>query len=388
MSAPASDTVSTWAVADVLFSPEQVAAVEGVIEHRLGGVSRIRLAFLGGSLAVGLGHGTSDVDVYVVGDGLPTGEIVHTYDGIQVHVNPMTADKVRRLLDLGTRFRATGADREQVGIEWMTLNALIRLATGIPLRIGEEWRQALSAFDFDVVRRILIVRNGNICAAMAEDAFGALEIGDLLTATTAAAMALEAAGEATLAAAGDVYFGPKFHYRRLARTAATAPWLDHLWQLDHRDLHPARGATAREVRAVVEERLWAAGQLMASCVLDGWDKPLSELPAPTRPGGDSVRRDVFFIPLRFADGWALIGPAEGYEVSEAVVRLWRALDGRPSTELTAQDVPAEIGDIEAAVASLAAVGAVEALPVGTAEPDPRYVMVAPHFGCHPKAAGS
>ncbi|CAL9652839.1 hypothetical protein C1708_00030 [Streptomyces sp. DH-12] len=379
------DSVLSWAVPDMRFSPEQIAAAEGVVAGRLGGPERVRLAVLGGSFAVGLGHGTSDVDLYVVGEGLPDSEVVIEYGPVPVHVNPVPAERVRALLELACEYRVTGADRAQIGMEVKALNALIRIVTGVPLHVGPEWREPFGAFSFDVVRQINLVRNGNISSAMAEDAYGALKCGDLLTAATASALALEYACEAVLAAAGDVYFGPKFHYRRLARTATTAPWLDHVWRLNHRVLHPDSGADEQTVRAVTEQRLWAAGTLMAHGVVEGWDKPLAELPEPSVPQGDGARRSAYFTPLRFTDGWALVGPDEGYRVSEAVVRLWRALDGRPLSRLAPQDVPADITDVEAAVASLAAYGAVRgSAAAGT--PDPQIIRPEPEFSCHPKVA--
>ncbi|WP_344646473.1 hypothetical protein, partial [Streptomyces durmitorensis] len=316
---------------------------------------------------------------------LPVSEVVIEHGGVPVHINPVPAGRVRTLLGLTCEYRVTGADRAQIGMELKALNALIRIVTGVPLHIGPEWREPFDAFSFDVVRQINLVRNGNISSAMAEDAYGALAIGDLLTAATASALALESACEAVLAAAGDVYFGPKFHYRRLARTATTAPWLDHVWRLNHRELHPGSGTDEQEMTTVVEQRLWAAGTLMAHGVVEGWDKPLTKLPEPAVPHGGGARRSAYFTPLRFTDGWALVGPDEGYRVSEAVVRLWRALDGRPLSQLAPEDVPADITDIEAAVASLAAYGAVSGF-ASAGTPDPGIIRPEPEFACHPKVA--
>ncbi|MBO3749904.1 hypothetical protein J5X84_27810 [Streptosporangiaceae bacterium NEAU-GS5] len=359
-------TVLAWGVGDRSFTPEQVDAAVAVLEERLG---EVEWAFLGGSLAVGLGHGTSDVDLYAVGPGLPGGDVIFERAGLQIHVNPVPAAKIRALLELGRAYRATGADRSQLAIEITTLNALIRLTTGHTVRIDQEWRRELDTFDPNVVRQLLMTRNANIFSAYAEDVYGALAAGDLLTAASASAIALEAACEAALAGAGDVYLGPKFLFRRLARNPALAPWCDRLWRLIHREIHPSAGHGPQEIRAVAEDRLSAGGVLLSWCAVEGWDKPLDALPVPAAPGEHGLRRDPYFTPLRFADGWALIGPADGYEVTEETVRLWR------------DPVP---GDPR--LADLARYGAVTGYQGAGQETGDVVIRPAPRFGCHPKAA--
>jgi hypothetical protein len=390
-------TVVGWTVPDVSFTPTQVGAARGVLEQ-LGGASRVELAFLGGSLAVGLGHATSDIDLYVVGAGLPEGELTYQHDGLWVHVNPLRAGMARELVELGTRYRATGMDRSQLAADPKTLNALVRLATGWRLLASDDWARALESFSQDTVRRILIARNANVFAAYAEDADGALRVGDLLTAATASRLALEAGCEAALASAGDLYVGPKFLFRRLARTPVTAPWCDHVWRLCHRDPGPHQGFPD-SIRAAVEERLSVGSLLLAWCAVDGWDAPLDRLPPldlcrVSRPGA-GPRRSGFFAPVRFADGWALIGPDDGYEVGEDTVRLWRRLTGRPLSDLIASIPVSEprlagrdATEIESAVAVLAAIGAVVGHRVETALTAGGDLLArpSPRFSCHPKVA--
>jgi hypothetical protein len=107
-------------------------------------------------------------------------------------------------------------------------------------------------------------------------------------------------------------------------------------------------------------------------------------------------RSGLFAPVRLVDGWALIGPEDGYEVSEGMVRLWRRLDGRPWPQLLAA-LPTEeptlaghtAGEIGAAVTNLAKFGAVEpGWTSGVAgTPSPALAIhPAPQFSCHPKQA--
>jgi predicted nucleotidyltransferase len=54
-------------VPDVNFSEEQIAAAQAVLDREIGADS-VRCAFLSGSLAVGLGHALSDIDIYFVAE--------------------------------------------------------------------------------------------------------------------------------------------------------------------------------------------------------------------------------------------------------------------------------------------------------------------------------
>jgi hypothetical protein len=382
--------MNAWTVPDISFSPAQVRAAQAVLT-RLGETASIELAFLGGSLAVGLGHEDSDVELYVVGTGLAEREHSHEYGGMWVHVNPLSGRTVRELVGLGTWYRASGLDRTQLAIDLKTLTALVRLVTGWRVHTSREWAAQLDSLRTDTVRKVLCARNANIFSAYAEDACGALAAGDRLTAATAARLALEAAAEATLASAGDLYVGPKFLYRRLARTAVTAPWCEYLWRLGNGDADPDR------IAATVEERLSVGSLLLSWCAVDGWDEPLDRLPVPTRrTWAAGPRRAGRYTPIRFLDGWALIGPEDGYEVSEELVRLWRRLDGRPLPDVIAGlphvEPPLAEHDeheIRTALGMLAGIGAVEqpeATPVRRSEHGPYVVRSAPKFSCHPKVS--
>ncbi len=79
------------------------------------------------------------------------------------------------------------------------------------------------------------------------------------------------------------------------------------------------------------------------------------------------RRSAFFAPVRFADCWALFGPTQTYQTTEAVVRLWRRLVGRRPDDAVYDLAGSEpelagmpITDVEAAVTRLHQIGAVQA----------------------------
>jgi hypothetical protein len=365
-----------WVVPDGRFTAEQLAAAERIVHEDLAG--RVGFAFLGGSYAVGLGHATSDVDLYVTGDDLPDQEVVYTRDGAAVHVGELTGDFVRGLVDLAAEFRCSGAKRGQILVDFRTLNGLVRLITGHRLVCSPEWSQALAPLRRNVVRQILMARNANIFAAHAEDVLGALASGDRYTATAASAIALEAAAEATLAAVDDLYVGPKFLFRRLARNTVTQSWAPVLWQLANRAFTdwPALGddtdttESMDRVRAVAERRLLAGNLLLSWCAVEGWDQPLRALPTPTMDLGDTPR-SPYFAPVRFADGWAFMGPDDGYAVDESVVRLWRDTDGSGD------------GPTTRALVSIGALRAGRTTPAGEVPAD-SGVRLAGRFACHPK----
>lgn len=325
-----------WSIPEIGFSDAHIDAAKRVLVDRFGAPDGVELAYLGGSLAVGLGNDLSDLDLFVVGTNLGDQDQVYEQDGQQVQVIPLRADKVRQLVQLGTEFRERKHYRSPLSGDLKTLMNLVRLATGRVLLASPEWTRELNRINRDSLRQSYATVFANQFAGYAEDACGALRSGDLLTALTASALAVENAGEATLAVAGDLYFGPKFLYRRLARTWVTAPWLPYLWQLTHHELTP-RTHSAAQVTAVIEERLLAGNALLACSVLDGWEHPLTVLPEPgpypTALIGPGPRRSPFVAPIRFVDSLVLVGPEGTHEVSETMLGLWRRLDGRSLTQL-------------------------------------------------------
>jgi hypothetical protein len=367
---------TSWAVPDVHFSAAQRAAAAEVVRRDLGGPDVVGFAFLGGSLAVGLGHATSDVDLYAVSDDLPADEIGYEHGGVTVHVSTLRPDAVRKLVDVASEYRATGMSRGQLYLDLKSLVALVRLTTGVPVLATPAWQSVLGGLRRDVVRKIFIARNSNGFVASAEDVAGSLAIGDRYTALGASTLALELAAEATLAAADDLYWGPKFLLRRMARTTVTAPWAPVLWSLLANAFPAGPPDDLDQVRRVAEQRLHVGNLLVSCCALEGWDTPLTRLPRPDEVGVPT--RSPYFAPIRFTDGWALQGPEHAYEVNEATVRLWRDL------------TPAADGPGPAALAAIGAVGANPPLagtPAPTVPDLPADLRLrwAPRFTIHPSA---
>ncbi|MET8912009.1 nucleotidyltransferase domain-containing protein [Micromonospora sp. NPDC004551] len=347
-------------VPDAVFSDRQCAAARAVVED-LGGPEQVHLAFLGGSLAVGLGHATSDVDLYVVADRPPGSSAVLTRDGVEVHVLTLDAAMVTRLIDVGSAYAVTGADRGQLNLDPRTRHGLVRVLTGWRLRCTDGWERELGRLRRDVVRQIFMAHHAAQFAGYAEDVLGALDARDPYTALASSSLALTAAAEAALAASDDIYLGDKFLFRRLTRTPVTAPWAGPLWALLHEPV--AAGDPLPRLRGLTDRRLRAGNLLLAWCALEGWSAPLTALPAPLTalpapPAAAPAWRSPYATPLRFRDGLALIGPGESYRVDDAVLRRWR--DARPG----------DAGDDLRALAALGLLGdgAPEPAPPGTTPP--------------------
>ncbi|GHJ53033.1 hypothetical protein Nm8I071_23400 [Nonomuraea sp. TT08I-71] len=315
-------------VPDVRFSTAQLAAARAVLAEQ-SQQSRIGLALLGGSLAAGLGHSLSDIDLYVVYLDPTPSTVPDDRDGPPVHVEAIEREAFADLGALAAQFRATSSDRSQLFLAESQLKQLARLATGLVVADADQDLVALIPRR-QVVRQILMARNACDFAVAAEDAIGAADSDDWYTALSASHSAVQYAAEAALAGAGDVYLGPKFLFRRLARTSATSHLVPELWRLTQ-----APAALARPngwARTLVEARLLAGSHLLSWSLLDGWDSPVGRIPPLPERRHSGPRRHPAYSPLRFADGIALAGPHRGAKVSEGMLRAWRHLNGGDHAE--------------------------------------------------------
>ncbi|WP_019814852.1 hypothetical protein [Saccharomonospora saliphila] len=357
-------------VPDVTFSEPQLAAARDVLERDLGGPCRVGLAFVGGSLAAGLGHITSPVELGAIGTLPATDGQVVDRGGVAVRVRVVQSCAAHELLGLAQTFRLSDARHPQAGASWEDLGELVNLATGRVLHASLEWRHRLDALRPSVLRELLIARHAGLGAASAREAFGALISGDLHTAHSLSEAALVAACEAVLCARGDLHFGRKFLLRRLARAPMERECRERLTRLFGCPVSLSGAADPARVRRLVDERLLAANMLLSWAVVEGWDadaEPPVHTVAAEPTGGP--RRSPYFAPVRYADGHTLSGPSGTFEVSEAMLRLWRRLDGRHLDELgrmlTRHErglATAAVDDLDRAVRALQTIGAVEFAP--------------------------
>lgn len=339
---------------------EHVAAASEVFEA-LGGRARFPLAFISGSLAVGLGHAHSDIDLHVVvkaGTELPR----HRFDvgGHTVDVEETTLAAITEFIALTEHFVATRRDRRQITLTSAQRRMLARTVDRHVLHATPKYAAMLERSSRDVARRVLAASNAHAAARAAEDADGMLRAGMPLGASHMAATALAYGCEVLLAAAGDLYAVDGLLVARLRRCPASAAATERLWDLLH--CHPSADATDEKLAGAAAERLLAANGLVAHALVHGWDEPLALAPSlGVVASAGAVRAPAFGL-LRFADGFALTGPGTTLRLGNSVAAVWATLDGRGpadvATELLKRGQPDITGAaVRSAVDALRGTGA-------------------------------
>src|SRR5579875_1209636 len=330
--------ISALAIPDVFLGESHLAAARAVLD-RVIGMDNIRLAYVSGSLAAGLGHGMSDIDIYVaLNDGVPA-DLSYRESGFMVQVNPVSAAQVELIAEVCAKYTDTAASRRQTKLADDDLKQSLRYAIST---VTTDRCDILPPLKDSVltIRRILMNRHAYDLSGFAEDALGALEVQDRLTALQTSHMGVANALECALAGVGDVYFGPKFLLRRCARAPGLRAVLDDGWAYLHQ---PSLPGSLEEVSEFVVQRLLFATHLVTYCLLEAWDEPAARIPPfeDRRTEGGPLR-SPWVTPVRFADSWGMAGPAIGYRTTAAMVRLWRALDGRSAEAVHRQLADASV----------------------------------------------
>ncbi|MGW3991876.1 nucleotidyltransferase domain-containing protein [Amycolatopsis sp. NPDC004772] len=281
---------------------------------------------LTGSQAAGLGNVHSDLDVLVL-----AAEPVELPAWVAAAADlDVTVVEPPRIAQYAAELAAAAADptdRHALSAdEPSRWKPVVRLVLGEPVRVTGPGRALLDRLDRTLLRRVLLalfsVRAGNLT----EDAVGALRSEDLLTALCASEEAVRNAAEAALVVLDDLYFAPKFLFRRLARQPGLA------WVLDHREAFGLPAADPADGRRLVRRRLWLAGHLNARAVLNGAEDVAEGLPRCVLHGAGPVRSPYFSL-VRYRGGIGVTGPRSGYALSEPAAALWALLDGRPAGEV-------------------------------------------------------
>jgi hypothetical protein len=308
-------------------------------------------ALLTGSLAAGLGHAESDLDVLLVG-GVASPETRTIYrDGHpRLDIIRVPAEQWDRFLAIAAAFTASMDDRSQVRLSEADMFTLIRYSIAQPL--DRKSPATIPRPDTDAVARIIMARSARNAGSYAEDAAGSLACGDVWTALAASRNALCLALECALAADRDFYTNEKFLFRRVARAPSLSAHTAAYWQLAHQEFSvPASGEGAAELTC---RRLIAANGLIAGTLLFGWDGPPQQVPAPVLRDEAGIVRSPFCMLTRYSDGLAIVAPNEGYEVNDSLAVLWYVLDGvtaRGAAERynAIAFAPAEAADLDGAL---------------------------------------
>jgi hypothetical protein len=295
------------------------------VAARLAASTGADAAFLAGSTAVGLGSGTSDIDVHLVGAGLPAARRQMVVRGVRVDVQSVAAQTLTDLVD-----RIVGVERPEparASVSDRDVALAVRLCTGeVVTDTGVlATLRARIAADPLALRRLVISGWAQSTYTAAEDLSGLWRSDDDLDfdmAMLTARQALIAAGKALVAGCGDLYHGEKWVWRQIARSAPAAFPLAEFRRLLREDElagNPAAGLAARV--SFAQTCLVAAMTLGWHGVhLDHWPGWLDE--------GGPLRRAAFFLPQRYADGMSIVGPGTRvFPVPADVVLVWGLCNG-------------------------------------------------------------
>lgn len=346
-----------YAIKDRFFTSEDVTEAVGLVEQTY--PEGCEGAFVVGSLSVGLGHAESDLDIVAVH---ATAEAArqHAVDGRRLDLTTVSLASWTARAEAMSRYHVTRSDRSQGELDRADMTKTLRYAVAGRLPVGGR----LAGPDRDVVAQVMIYRNAFQVASLAEDARGALSVGDPYTALLAARGALESGLDALLSAERDLYIGPKFLLRRVARSRLLGPHLPAVWELLHEPV-PLDGL-AGHAEGVVRRRLALAVALVGIATTQGWDgtDAVPELRLPRTGPAAGPLQDPYHCLMRFADGFGLAGPNTAYELNGHMASLWSLCTGEPLTAVHAEftrlvgpDVTlAELGE---AISALAELGVVE-----------------------------
>ncbi|WP_043735187.1 hypothetical protein [Nocardia asiatica] len=318
------------AVPDVHLGADQIAAARDVLQ-RVVGLENTRLAFVSGSLAAGLGHGMSDIDVYVCAEpSIDVRDTSYREGRWEVQITPISLPRLEEMARVCDRYAVTTDDRWQADLSDPELVRAVRYAIGTVL-VDHNSGLPTPERAQRTLRQVLITKQAWTLSGLIEDALGALQIGDTLTAAQASFLAVEEAVQCALVGAGDLYIGRKFMLRRLARCKPLRSVLPQI--LDALYLPVPWDDTPATEHAVTRRSL-LCGQLVSHTVIDCWDSSGTKFPvAEDNWSRGGPTRSPWAVPVRLADSWGIVAPDTGYSTTEGLIRVWRELDGRPVQQI-------------------------------------------------------
>ncbi|MFC5170991.1 hypothetical protein [Streptomyces mutomycini] len=321
----ATNTIARLDVGPVGFEKAHFEAAESAVrEHGLW--DSCHGAVMAGSLSVGLGTSTSDVDVYVFVDEVSKGRSHPVRDGIRVDVEQIAVGEIRELSEKFRAFTSIGEERSQTHMDESALKLAVRTHLGAVLKPDAFVQEVRQNLDPLVLRQVLMARSMALLGAYVEDVLGAIEVRDLPTAVCASGIALDMAADALLAACGDVYVSDKLRLRRLVREPRLRGFARTYWDLQYNGLPPDMDPD--RIARTVHSRLWLINAIGCACFLEFWEREPAENITFSGVEGHGPVRSPFHVPVRYADGCGLTIRNSAFDVSEDALRLWFLLDGR------------------------------------------------------------
>lgn len=316
---------------------ERNVALEAVADHSR--TANVFGAYLGGSLAVGLGHGSSDIDVYVLVDRPSTRPRRSRSIGpFRVEVKEISVDELRSLAATCSRYYARSAERSQTNMPEVRLKQLIDFYVGLDLQKSPYLDSARRDLSPQALRQILMSRHAIVAAGWSDDAGGAAQHGDWATALESSAMAIRAAAEVALAATNDIYIAGKFVFRRLSRNRGLSWMATVAWRLIHVDGVLGAGGPTTSWDAL-SERLLFANSIVSFSLVRAWERCVPAIAVEDLASwavdvsASGPWRHPYFGLLRFSDGFGLAGPIDAFRTDPFTASVWSLLDGRSPESL-------------------------------------------------------
>ncbi|HST47609.1 hypothetical protein [Jatrophihabitans sp.] len=197
--------------------------------------------FMAGSVILGWGHGTSDIDLYVVlpeASGPIEGAYTRTasttdptmyivlgqFGAFRADIEVWTHEQIHEVID---RFYGPPAARAADRTEQDLLN---RLVTGRPLHGDRWWSQARTRITESSYPAWLVGRRLSRARSATDSAARWLDSGSAVPAVLAAREAFTCTVEAVLAAGGDYSVNRKWLYRRMQATPVPGLETDQAWR--------------------------------------------------------------------------------------------------------------------------------------------------------------
>lgn len=284
--------------------------------------------YVGGSIAVGLGSSSSDVDLVVVTPRpyeltVPEQRVCGR---TRVDIEVRSAEQVGQLArEFGT-YSASLEDQSQLYLPENRLHDAVRLKLAHVLHDSEFVSGARLRLPADELRRLLIARYSHVCVSLLEDLTGAGLDGDVATSALVSYEFLLCALQAYLAGCGDLYMGVKWSGRKLRRLSSVSGSLEPVvWRLLLVD------SGAQPTEDLVGRRIRLGQALLAAAQLDGWSEPHAF--EWTHWGYEAMGafRSPEFIPGLYL-GTGLMNSVRQIALSDEGVRLWGIADGKSRRE--------------------------------------------------------
>jgi hypothetical protein len=315
---------------------------------RLVAMPEVQAALLTGSLTAGLGSRTSDVDVLLVGDGLPR-------ERRQVFAGPVRVD-VRQLSSLQLAAAVDGvlaarmlSDDAATPVPASDLALAIGVSTGEVVaggQIVEPLRERLHAGRLPL-RRVVTSRWLDLAHYGHEDLAGLVAAGEPDAAILVGRDLLLAAGKALVTGSGDLHLGRKWVCRQLDRTAPTDFPRSEFRRLMRAD------PTADESGAGVTALHRFAQTCLAAAATVGWHGVSLWLWPRWLPGSGPLRRSAELSIRAYDDAVLLTAPTgRRVRLRHDVALVWALCDG-VTPDVVARDAR-QLGQAASAYASLSA----------------------------------